>query len=110
MKYFALASTLAVILAGCAAPEATPPASTQATQPAPAASPFPDGAFEAIAEGMTVAEVEETLGREGTLDMESAGGGVTTQTYSWSDGAVAISVTFSNGKMAAKAQTKIPQF
>jgi hypothetical protein len=59
--------------------------------------------------GMTIAQANEVMGFEGTLDMETSGGGITSRMYLWNDGKRAIAASFDNDAMTTKSQTLIPQ-
>lgn len=111
MRYVAIASMLCLGLSatGCQ-PMPEPPAQAPSEQPAASPTPtIPEDAFEKLETGMTIAQANEVMGFEGTLDTETSGGGVTSRMYIWNDGKRAISASFDNDAMTAKSQTLIPQ-
>lgn len=66
---------------------------------------IPRSAYERIQEGMTLAEAEAIIGRDGEERSSSEFGDTKTALYSWQDEAGGnINVTVQNGKIVSKAQ------
>jgi hypothetical protein len=65
--------------------------------------------YEKISNGMSVSQVESILGKgesmaSSSVDLGAYGGSHSTEVITWQKGTNVISVTFSNGKVMAKAQ------
>ena len=65
--------------------------------------------YERISNGMSVSQVESILGKgdsqaSSSLDLGELGGNISAEVMTWKSGAKVISITFSNGKVMAKAQ------
>ena len=59
--------------------------------------------YKKVKNGMSLNKVESILG-SGDENATSSYGGYSASVYTWSDGFKVISITFSNGKVSAKAQ------
>jgi len=65
--------------------------------------------YEKISNGMSVSQVESILGKgesqaSSNVDLGEYGGNISTEVMTWQSGTKVISITFSNGKVMAKAQ------
>ncbi len=65
--------------------------------------------YEKISNGMSVSEVESILGKgesqaSSNVDLGEYGGNISSEVMTWQSGTKVISITFSNGKVMAKAQ------
>jgi hypothetical protein len=66
--------------------------------------------YNKISNGMSKSEVQAILGdgesqAESSVDMGEYGGEISSEVVTWQDGMKVISITFSNGKVLAKAKT-----
>lgn len=66
--------------------------------------------YNKINNGMSKSEVQAILGEgesqaESSVDMGEYGGNISSEAMTWQDGMKVISITFSNGKVLAKAKT-----
>ena len=66
--------------------------------------------YNKISNGMSKSEVQAILGEgesqaESSVDMGQYGGNISSEVMTWQDGMKVISITFSNGKVLAKAKT-----
>ena len=59
--------------------------------------------YKKVKNGMSLNKVESILG-SGEENATSSYGGYSSSVYTWTDGFKVISITFSNGKVSAKAQ------
>ena len=65
--------------------------------------------YDKISNGMSVSQVESILGKgesqaSSSVDLGEYGGNVSSEVMTWQSGTKVISITFSNGKVMAKAQ------
>ncbi|MFM1894656.1 MAG: hypothetical protein RIQ90_1822 [Bacteroidota bacterium] len=65
--------------------------------------------YDKISNGMSVSQVESILGKgesqaSSSVDLGVYGGNVSSEVMTWQSGTKVISITFSNGKVMAKAQ------
>ena len=65
--------------------------------------------YEKISNGMSVSQVESVLGKgesqaSSNVDLGEYGGNISSEVMTWQSGTKVISITFSNGKVMAKAQ------
>jgi hypothetical protein len=65
--------------------------------------------YEKISNGMSVSQVESILGKgesqaSSNVDLGEYGGNISSEVMTWQSGTKVISITFSNGKVMAKAQ------
>ena len=65
--------------------------------------------YEKISDGMSVSQVESILGKgesqaSSNVDLGEYGGNISSEVMTWQSGTKVISITFSNGKVMAKAQ------
>ena len=65
--------------------------------------------YDKISNGMSVSQVESILGNgqsqaSSSVDLGEYGGNVSSEVMTWQSGTKVISITFSNGKVMAKAQ------
>ena len=63
-----------------------------------------------ISDGMSISQVESILGEgesnaSSSLDLGEYGGNISSEVMTWQSGMKVISITFSNGKVNAKAQS-----
>ena len=66
--------------------------------------------YEKISNGMSVSEVESILGKgvsqaSSNVNLGDFGGNISSEVITWQKGMNIISITFSNGKVLAKAQS-----
>jgi hypothetical protein len=66
--------------------------------------------YEKITNGMSVSQVESILGKgesqaSSDVDLGEYGGHISSEVMTWQSGMKVITITFSNGKVMAKAQT-----
>jgi hypothetical protein len=66
-------------------------------------------AYDKISNGMSVSQVESILGKgesqaSSNVDLGEYGGNISSEVMTWQSGTKVISITFSNGKVMAKAQ------
>ena len=65
--------------------------------------------YDKISTGMSVSQVESILGKgeseaSSSVDLGEYGGSISSEVMTWQSGLKVISITFSNGKVMAKAQ------
>jgi len=65
--------------------------------------------YDKISDGMSVSQVESILGKgesqaSSSVDLGEYGGTISSEVMTWQSGTKVISITFSNGKVMAKAQ------
>jgi len=65
--------------------------------------------YDKISNGMSVSQVESILGKgeseaSSSVDLGEYGGNISSEVMTWQSGTKVISITFSNGKVMAKAQ------
>ena len=65
--------------------------------------------YDKISNGMSVSQVESILGKgeseaSSNVDLGEYGGNISSEVMTWQSGTKVISITFSNGKVMAKAQ------
>ena len=65
--------------------------------------------YDKISNDMSVSQVESILGKgesqaSSNVDLGEYGGNISTEVMTWQSGTKVISITFSNGKVMAKAQ------
>ena len=65
--------------------------------------------YDKISNGMSVSQVESILGKgesqaSSNVDLGEYGGNISSEVITWQSGTKVISITFSNGKVMAKAQ------
>ena len=65
--------------------------------------------YEKISNGMSKSQVESILGKgesqaSSNVDLGEYGGNISSEVMTWQSGTKVISITFSNGKVMAKAQ------
>jgi len=63
-----------------------------------------------ISDGMSISQVESILGEgesnaSSSVDLGEYGGNISSEVMTWQSGMKVISITFSNGKVMAKAQS-----
>lgn len=66
--------------------------------------------YEKISNGMSKSKVESILGKgesnaSSNIDLGEYGGNISSEVMTWQSGGKIISITFSNGKVMAKAQS-----
>ena len=66
--------------------------------------------YDKISNGMSKSEVESILGEgesnaSSSIDLGEYGGNISSEVITWQSGMKVITITFSNGKVIAKAQT-----
>ena len=66
--------------------------------------------YEKIYNGMSISQVESILGEgesnaSSSYDLGEYGGNISSEVMTWQSGMTVISITFSNGKVMAKAQS-----
>jgi len=66
--------------------------------------------YDKISNGMSISQVELILGKgesqaSSSVDLGEYGGNVSSEVITWQKGTNVISITFSNGKVMAKAQS-----
>tara|TARA_B110000285_G_scaffold201061_1_gene235402 strand:+ start:113 stop:481 length:369 start_codon:yes stop_codon:yes gene_type:complete len=66
--------------------------------------------YSKISNGMSISQVESVLGKgesqaSSSVDLGAYGGNVSSEVITWQSGMKVISITFSNGKVAAKANS-----
>jgi uncharacterized alpha/beta hydrolase family protein len=66
--------------------------------------------YEKISDGMSISQVESILGEgesnaSSSVDLGEYGGNISSEVMTWQSGMKVISITFSNGKVMAKAQS-----
>lgn len=65
--------------------------------------------YDKVSNGMSVSQVESILGKgeshaSSNVDLGEYGGNISSEVMTWQSGTKVISITFSNGKVMAKAQ------
>jgi protein involved in sex pheromone biosynthesis len=65
--------------------------------------------YDKISNGMSISQVESILGKgesqaSSNVDLGEYGGNISSEVMTWQSGTKVISITFSNGKVMAKAQ------
>lgn len=65
--------------------------------------------YDKISNGMSISQVESILGKgesqaSSNVDLGEYGGNISSEVMTWQSGTNVISITFSNGKVMAKAQ------
>lgn len=66
--------------------------------------------YSKISNGMSISQVESILGKgesqaSSSIDMGAYGGNISSEVMTWQKGMKVISITFSNGKVVAKANS-----
>lgn len=66
--------------------------------------------YNKVSTGMSISQVEKILGKgdsqaSSSVDLGTYGGNISSEVMTWQSGLKVISITFSNGKVMAKAQS-----